>query len=355
MKRHRNIFIPRLADSLPRAVRWRLQAELLELSGAARLRLEWLIFHESVAKGDAAATARYFGISRKTFYKWAKRFARGSVRALEDQSRAPHTRRSWQPAPEVLERMLALRRQYPHWGKETLAAVYWSWYGERISPWQFQRLLERFHLPRPSRRRRVRRSPTAKQRISYALRKNARQLWQLDTVVLPIGPVRRYVVTALEHTTKLGFAHAYERGTSRAATDFLARLAWFTGAPPRVLLTDNGSEFAGRFEAACRREGMVRYYSRPRRPTDNPECERFNQTLQTEWLEGNATADLAALNDTLGEWLLVYNAIRPHHSLGLRTPLVVAQQTKLLSPKSPAATGAQQNLATRPAGGRRWS
>jgi transposase InsO family protein len=114
---------------------------------------------------------------------------------------------------------------------------------------------------------------------------------------------------------------------------------WFIGEPVRVLLTDNGSEFAGRFDAACRRHAMVRYYSRPRRPTDNPECERFNQTLQREWLDiGNESLDVSELNRTLAEWLATYNSVRPHHSLGLRTPLVVAEESGLLSETSPAST-----------------
>ena len=41
---------------------------------------------------------------------------------------------------------------------------------------------------------------------------------------------------------------------------------------------------------------------------------------------------------SLVEWLVTYNSIRPHHSLGLRTPLVAAQESGLVSRESPAAT-----------------
>jgi transposase InsO family protein len=41
---------------------------------------------------------------------------------------------------------------------------------------------------------------------------------------------------------------------------------------------------------------MIRYYSRPGRPTDYPEVERFNRTLQREWLDaGNHTLDVGQL------------------------------------------------------------
>src|SRR5258708_2516917 len=58
-----------------RQVRRRELGELLRLSRAARGRLEWMIFWEKNRK-DVSLTARHFGITRKTFYKWAKRFGR---------------------------------------------------------------------------------------------------------------------------------------------------------------------------------------------------------------------------------------------------------------------------------------
>lgn len=98
-----------------------------------------------------------------------------------------------------------------------------------------------------------------------------------------------------------------------------------------VVLTDNGSEFAGIFGRVLERAEVVRYYSRPRRPTDNPECERFNQTMQVEWLDqGYECVDAGELNRTLGAWLVTYNTVRPHCALGLRTPLVVAAQVGLV-------------------------
>lgn len=52
------------------------------------------------------------------------------------------------------------------------------------------------------------------------------------------------------------------------------------------------------------------------------------------------------MNRTLTEWLVTYNSVRPHHSLGLRTPLVVAEQTGLL-PRGSSARTAERLLATR--------
>ena len=53
---------------------WREVADLLDLTTQERLRVEWMVFYYNAGKENAAQTAKYFGISRKTFYKWLKRF-----------------------------------------------------------------------------------------------------------------------------------------------------------------------------------------------------------------------------------------------------------------------------------------
>jgi len=55
---------------------------------------------------------------------------------------------------------------------------------------------------------------------------------------------------------------------------------------------DNGTEFEKYFKQACLELGIEQYYLRIRTPKDNPDCERFNQTLQTEFINlGNFNSD----------------------------------------------------------------
>ncbi len=63
-------------------------------------------------------------------------------------------------------------------------------------------------------------------------------------------------------------------------------------------------------------------------PTDNPALERFNWTLQDEWLSLSEVGldDIDDANKDLTNWLIEYNNYRPHESLDYLTPLEYAQQ-----------------------------
>jgi hypothetical protein len=62
-----NYFVPR-KDTLPdKDTLWRKFAR--DLSSQERLRLEGIIFYQTVGKRNAALTPLHFGISRKTFHK----------------------------------------------------------------------------------------------------------------------------------------------------------------------------------------------------------------------------------------------------------------------------------------------
>ena len=57
-------------------------------------------------------------------------------------------------------------------------------------------------------------------------------------------------------------------------------------------------------------------------PKDNPEIERFHETLEYEWLYNfYLSLDPEELNPRLTEWLIEYKFNRPHQSLAYHTPV----------------------------------
>lgn len=311
-----------------------------KLSIKAQLRLEWIIFYNTVGQDNATFTAKHYGIQRSVFYYWLSRFDETRLETLEDKSSRPKNPRKWNPNPIVLKRMILLRKEFMHWSKVKLSVVYETRYVDKISSWQFQRVIEEFNLYPPRKSRTYARNGAKKQLISYEIRQKAEDLFSIDTKVLYFFGLKYFIITAVGHAGKLAYARAYHSHSSRVAADFLDRLEYLVGSDNlAIILTDNGSEFKKDFDMACQRKKLTRYYSRVRTPKDNPEVERFNRTLIYEWLnDGHVSRDINQFNKYITEWLIIYNNVRPHQHLAYLTPLQYAEKHGLLSKRSSSST-----------------
>jgi transposase InsO family protein len=326
---------------------WREVAELLGFKTQERLRVEWMVFYYTVGKENATLTAQHFAISRKTFHKWLKRFedSKYNVKSLADQSRTPRRKRIWEVTLTQEERIRRLRKRYPHYGKKKLKVLYEKEYCDDISTWKIERVIRRYKLypdqkkQEKTARKRARARQQPKKRITQLVKEGRPYfLFHVDTVVIYWGNVKRYILTAVDHVTKLGYARMYKNKSSRCAADFLYRLHYLVNQPIENLQTDNGSEFAWEFERASAALGIERYFSRIKTPKDNPEIERFNQTLEYEWLYNfNLSLDPEELNPRLTEWLIEYNFNRPHQSLAYLSPIeyIEKELAKIHSPVLP--------------------
>jgi len=324
--------------------RWRKQAEIRGLSDKAKLRLEWIIFYSTVGERNATVTAKHFGLARSKFYYWLSRFDEKNLSLLEDEEPIPKKKRTWSPDPIILERMIQVRKRFIHWSKIKLSVFYERWYGEPISSWQFQRVIEEFKLypdktKQQKRKGKKKKGGKKKERITKELRETLENLYSLDVIVLHDFGKKRYIYTAVGHEGKFAYARVYTSHSSKVAANFLARLRYLVDDQIDYTLTDNGSEFEGEFDEACQAKQLGRYFSRVRTPKDNPEVERFNRTLREEWLDdGNWYENLKTFNQELTEWLVIYNDLRPHESLNYLSPLQYAEANGLLSKRSSSST-----------------
>jgi len=137
-----------LKDRKDRYECWRGVADLLCFATQERLRVEWMVFYYTAGKENAALTAQHFGISRKTFYKWSKRFrdSKCDVPSLADRSRAPHRKKHWEVTLIQEERIRHLRKRYLYYGKKKLKVIYEKEYSEEISTWKIERVIRRYKL-----------------------------------------------------------------------------------------------------------------------------------------------------------------------------------------------------------------
>ena len=101
----------------------------------------------------------------------------------------------------------------------------------------------------------------------------------------------------------------------------LDRIALWRGYPAKLRL-DNGPEFTSVLMADWAEEhGVDLEFIQPGKPTQNSFIERFNRTYREEVLDLYIFQSLSEVREMTDSWLKEYNEIRPHESLGNRTPV----------------------------------
>lgn len=182
------------------------------LSPEARKRLAWFDYHRR--SKNVAKTCRHFGISRKTFYAWRKRYDPPALVSLERQPCVPLRKRQRMITAEEETRIIALRRQNLRYGKEKIVRLYHNLYHAPVSPWKVQKVIEKYHLyyrPAKNARTQAKRRKAAKRRRITELKKQqvAGFLVCLDTVVIYWRGLKRYIFTAIDSVSKVAFARMY--------------------------------------------------------------------------------------------------------------------------------------------------
>jgi transposase len=107
----------------------------------------WKILQTAIdGSRTVAQTCRYFGISRKTFYKWRRRYAIHGEAGLSDRPRTPQRSPRATP-PAVVSKILYLRQQY-HFGPGRIADYVRRFHQLSVSRSSLHRILGRHGLSR---------------------------------------------------------------------------------------------------------------------------------------------------------------------------------------------------------------
>jgi putative transposase len=303
-----------------------------KLSKAARQRLQWMLFYYFNGR-NVALTCRHFDISRQTCYRWKRRFDRHDLSTLEGHSHRPRQVRQPTWTAELAERVLALRKQYPRWGKDKLVVllrrenrfVSTSMVGRILAHLKRRGVLH--EAPRAAvlrrERRNLRNRPWAVRKPKYWRIEQPGDLVEIDTKELRL---RRGVLlkhfSARDVVSRWDVLEVHRRATSLAAARFLDTLLDRAPFPIKALQVDGGSEFAAEFEEACQQKQLPLFVLPPKSPKLNAHVERSHRTHNEEFYEVQAESDrLPLLNRHLLSWEKTYNCVRPHQSLGYLTPL----------------------------------
>ena len=149
-------------------------------------------------------------------------------------------------------------------------------------------------------------------------------LVSLDTIEIIINGIRRYIITFEDIYTRFSFSWATKSHASLAAKEFFEKCLKVFTFPFQILdntdkavLTDNGSEFKKLFDEELKKLHLLHYHTYPHSPKMNAHLERFNRTLQDEFVDFNhdyLLNDIDEFNRKLMNYLTFYNTQRVHYA-----------------------------------------
>ena len=295
------------------------------MRSAVKLREEFVV--RALGKVQPfAELCRDFAISRKTGYKWVKRFDSKGLGGLGDESRRPDSSPS-RMSVEVEEVIAGLRREFPKWGPKKIRAVLARRQPALTAPSEgtIARILrERGFVTH--RQRHVSAGPPVRPPRLDPLEAN--DLWTVDfkgwwrahdrSRCEPLtvrDAVSRFVLRAkLLTSTK----------TEDVQPVFLRIFEEY--GLPKTIQTDNGPPFASRrgigglsrLSAWWVSLGIFVVRSRPGCPQDNGGHERMHRDMVP--LAHVSAPTVPAQQQLIDEWVVQFNFIRPHEALGMGTP-----------------------------------
>lgn len=273
--------------------------------------------------------ARY-GISPKTGYKWLKRFNKGGVANLADQSRASKSHPN-QISEEIEEAILELRRARASWGPKKLRRILHEANGEVSWPSlsSMSRIIKAHGLA-IDRKRRRHATPSTQ---PFAECNSSNRTWCAD--------YKGWFKTGDGHrcdplTITDGFSRYLLRCQIVEAQNYEVARGIFEAAfreygMPVAIRTDNGTPFAttglaglSRLAVWWVRLGIQLERIKPGNPQQNGRHERMHLTLKQETAQPPAQT-LTEQQRRFDAFSHEYNNVRPHEALEMKTPASLYQ------------------------------
>lgn len=299
------------------------------LSKRAKQRLKWLDYRKT---HTVKQTCLHFDIPRSTLNRWTTRFDPHHLASLEDRSSRPRRVRQRTWGVRETDAVLTLRTQYPRWGKAKLAVLL-ARQEITLSVSMIGRILrylrQRRLLIEP---RSVRATPRSRHARPHAQRKakgvpipkaTPGDLIEIDTMRLyPLPGIVRYHFSAVDVVSRYGVIGVRTVATAGTAKGFLGEMQTRFPFGIKAIQIDGGSEFMAEFEAECQAQQIPLWVLPPHSPKLNGHVERMNRTFREEWWECyEGATDLPTMQGASREGEVRYNTVRPHQSLGMRTPV----------------------------------
>lgn len=289
---------------------------------AMRERIE-LIGKYLTGEETISGLARYYGLSRKTVYKWIERFEGCGAGGLEERSRAPHHHPNGL-SKEMEERILEWKERKPLWGAPKIHAKLVE-LEDCPSESTVSNVLARHGLSRKVRRRRE--ATPSESPLSHC--EGINQVWCADFkgYFWTRDGKRCDPLTITDaHSRYLLRCQALSGSTGMMAVKPLFIATFREYGLPQAIRTDNGAPFASTGLGGLSplsvwwiRLGIRLERIQPGHPQQNGRHERMHRTLK-QATASPPSQSLGKQQEAFDAFRLEYNEDRPHEALGQKPP-----------------------------------
>ena len=302
----------RLREALGQTVRRRLKA--------VRYYRHWRQ-HQSEAEA-AQRSASKFEVSVETIRRWERLYRRGGLEALVPRPPGPP---SLGDVPLETQFLVVALRRLLGWNEKRLAQELRQRGIAALSHTTVGRILARYHLPTRTYHSRARCDGILKQRYEKS---RPNQQWHVDFAETHLTDGTRVVILVLTDDYSRYCLRCQVVPDMTAETALQAvQAAWREFGLPEELVSDNGRAFTGvytdtqtRFEHGLQQAGIRHRLITPYYPEGNGKAEAFVKIVKHECLQ-RPWASLDELKQALAEFVIYYNHIRLHSSLGYQPPV----------------------------------
>lgn len=145
----------------------------------------------------------------------------------------------------------------------------------------------------------------------------------MDSIVVYVNYEKYLFMCVIDIFTKFAHVVCVETLSSATAKKVFQEFEDLNPTRIYVVQTDNGSEFLKSFHEYLEEQHIRHQFIYPKSPKINAYIERFNRTIQEEFILRNDEIyyDIQAMKKKLTKYLFWYNYQRPHRSLNYMSPM----------------------------------
>jgi transposase InsO family protein len=280
------------------------------------IRTKFNLIHEKEWTGDTISNiCSWYGVSRKTYYKWKKRYKEKGIEGLSDLSKRPHNIKYRKITSELEETILDLRLN-KRFGCNRIKFRLRRTIGLSLSTRTIYKILKRHCLN-------ILKCKTRTRTYKRFVMKHPNDMLQMDILgpfYLSNSSQRNYVISCLDDCSRKVASKWSERKRSVDVLDVLEDWIIVNGKPKKIM-HDNGKQFTSNIFRHFLVHNQIGDKQIPNSyPQLQGKIEAYNKIVKNEFLALEDIPNIDEGKQRYDMFVKAYNEAREHGGINGLTP-----------------------------------